>query len=148
MTFLVTAYPWVKALHIISVIAWMAGLLYLPRLFVYHAGVAAGSEASETFKVMEAKLLRFIMRPAMIATLVFGAVLAGVPGVVDMHAGWLAAKLVLVLGLFAAHGFMARWARAFSQDANTHPQRFFRLVNEVPTVLMIGIIVLVVVKPF
>jgi putative membrane protein len=148
MTFLATAYPWVKALHIISVIAWMAGLLYLPRLFVYHAGVAVGSEASETFKVMEAKLLRFIMRPAMIATLIFGVLLTGIPGVVDRHAGWLPAKLVLVLGLFAAHGFMARWARAFSQDANKHPSRFFRLVNEVPTVLMIGIVILAVVKPF
>src|SRR5258707_12915840 len=109
MTFLVAAYPWVKALHIISVIAWMAGLLYLPRLFVYHAGVAVGSEASETFKVMEAKLLRLIMRPAMIATLVFGVLLAVVPGAADMTTGWLPRKLALVFGSFAWAALLTCW---------------------------------------
>ncbi|HWK46862.1 MAG TPA: protoporphyrinogen oxidase HemJ [Stellaceae bacterium] len=148
MDFMLAAYPWLKALHIISVIAWMAGMLYLPRLFVYHAEAAPGSALSETFKIMERKLLRLIMRPAMLATLLFGVLLVGVPGLVDHQQAWLPVKLLLVAGLLAAHGMMARWTRAFAEDANKHPARFFRLVNEVPTVLMIGIVFLVVVKPF
>jgi TIGR00701 family protein len=142
------AYFWIKALHVISIIAWMAGLLYLPRLFVYHTQAPAGSAQSETFKVMERKLLRFIMNPAMIASWIFGIWLIVLlsPGV--MTAGWLHAKLTLVLLLSAAHGLMAKWRRDFERDANRHSQRFYRIANEVPTLLMIGIVILVVVKPF
>ena len=137
---------WLKALHIIAVIAWMAGLLYLPRLYVYHAASAAGSEQSETFKVMESRLLRMIMNPAMILVWITGPWLAWQTGM--MHDHWLAAKLVLVLGLTAFHMILARWRRAFATDSNTHGANFYRAVNELPTVLMIGIVVLVVVKPF
>ena len=143
-----TLYVWLKAFHIISVIAWMAGLLYLPRLFVYHAGVAPGSEASETFKVMERRLLRGIMNPAMIATFVFGGLLAGTPGAGKWTEGWIYAKLVLVAALAVMHYLMARWRRDFAADRNQHPARFYRMVNEVPTLLLIGIVILVVVQPF
>lgn len=140
-------YDWVKAFHVVSIIAWMAGLLYLPRLFVYHAAAEPGSAASETFKVMERRLLRAIMNPAMIATYVFGIWLVLL--VPDwMSQGWLHAKLALVLGLTAAHMMMAGWRRAFAEDRNARPQRFFRIANEVPTVLMIVIVILVIVKPF
>lgn len=140
-------YEWIKALHVISIIAWMAGLLYLPRLFVYHCQVQAGSEASETFKVMERRLLRAIMNPAMIAAYVFGiAMIVLTPE--WMKQGWLHAKLLFVLLLTASHMMMARWRRDFAEDRNTRPQRFFRIANEVPTLLMIGIVVFVVVKPF
>ena len=148
MSTLAAFYPWLKALHIISVIAWMAGLLYLPRLFVYHAGVAPGSEASETFKVMERRLLRAIMNPAMIATLAFGALVAGVPGAVDWRTGWIYAKLALVVALLVMHYASARWQRDFATDRNRRPARFYRIVNEVPTLLLIAIVILVVVKPF
>lgn len=141
-------YPWFKALHIVSVIAWMAAMLYLPRLFVYHAGVPAGSDRSEMLKVMEGKLYRFIMRPAMLATLFFGAGLLSVPGVVDWGQFWIYGKLAMVLGLLAMHGAMGGWRRAFAQDQNSHSPKFFRMMNEVPTVLMIVIVILVVVKPF
>lgn len=141
-------YLWVKALHVISIIAWMAGLLYLPRLFVYHAGVPASSPQSETFKVMERKLLRFIMNPAMIASWIFGLWLIALLGSAAMTAGWLHGKLALVVLLSATHGFMARWQRAFAEDRNRHSGRFYRIVNEVPTLLMIGIVILVIVKPF
>jgi putative membrane protein len=141
-------YPWFKALHIVSVIAWMAAMLYLPRLFVYHAGVPAGSDRSEMLKVMEGKLYRFIMRPAMLATLFFGAALLSVPGLVDWGQFWIYGKLALVLGLLATHGAMGGWRRAFAEDRNTHSSKFFRMMNEVPTVLMIVIVILVVVKPF
>ncbi|CAO3399225.1 protoporphyrinogen oxidase HemJ [Azospirillum sp. 11R-A] len=140
-------YEWIKALHVISIIAWMAGLLYLPRLFVYHCQVQAGSEASETFKVMERRLLRAIMNPAMIAAYVFGiAMIVLTPE--WMKQGWLHAKLLFVLLLTASHMMMARWRRDFAEDRNTRPQRFFRIANEVPTLLMIGIVVFVIVKPF
>ncbi|WEK06841.1 MAG: protoporphyrinogen oxidase HemJ [Candidatus Devosia phytovorans] len=138
---------WVKALHVISVIAWMAGMLYLPRLFVYHAVAEVGSDKSETFKVMERRLLRGIINPAMIATWVFGLwMIFG--GWVSMSDGWLHAKLFLVLLLSGVHGVLAKYVRLFAQDKNTKPQKFFRILNEVPTVLMIGIVILVVVKPF
>jgi putative membrane protein len=140
-------YDWVKAFHVVSIIAWMAGLLYLPRLFVYHAAAEPGSAASETFKVMERRLLRAIMNPAMVATYVFGIWLVLL--VPDwMSQGWLHAKLALVLGLTAAHMMMAGWRRAFAEDRNARSQRFFRIANEVPTVLMIAIVILVIVKPF
>lgn len=140
-------YEWIKALHVISIIAWMAGLLYLPRLFVYHCQVQAGSEASETFKVMERRLLRAIMNPAMIAAYVFGiAMIVLTPE--WMKQGWLHAKLLFVLLLTVSHMMMARWRRDFAEDRNTRPQRFFRIANEVPTLLMIGIVIFVIVKPF
>ncbi|WP_109154722.1 protoporphyrinogen oxidase HemJ [Azospirillum sp. TSO5] len=140
-------YDWVKALHVISIIAWMAGLLYLPRLFVYHCQVAAGSEASETFKVMERRLLRAIMNPAMIASYVFGITMI-VLTPEWMKQGWLHAKILFVLLLTVSHMMMARWRRDFAEDRNTRPQRFFRIANEVPTLLMIGIVIFVIVKPF
>jgi putative membrane protein len=138
---------WVKALHVISVIAWMAGMLYLPRLFVYHAVAEIGSDKSETFKVMERRLLKGIINPAMIASWVFGLWMV-FGGWVDMMSGWLHAKLFLVLLLTACHGMLAKYTRLFAQDKNTKPQKFFRIINEVPTVLMILIVILVVVKPF
>ena len=139
---------WVKALHIISVVAWMAGLFYLPRLFVYHAGVAVGSEAANTFKIMERRLLRAIMHPAMAATYVFGIMLAATPGAIDWHRGWIYAKLVLVAALTVFHVLLARWRKDFAEDRNRKPAYFFRIVNEVPTLLLILIVILVVVKPF
>lgn len=141
-------YPWLKALHIISVIAWMAGLLYLPRLFVYHAGVAAGSEASATFKVMERKLLRIIMNPAAAASLLTGALLIVNLGGVALTSGWLHAKLMLLALLIVMHVLMARWNKDFAADRNTRSGRYFRVMNEVPTLLMIGIVILAVVRPF
>jgi putative membrane protein len=145
---LAEAYPWLKALHIIAVIAWMAGLLYLPRLFVYHAAAEPGSVQSETFKVMERRLLRAIMTPAMIAAWVFGLALIASPVVGGLVSGWLHVKLLLVLAMTALHGLMARWHRDFAADLRRHSARFYRIANEVPTVLMIAIVILVVVKPF
>jgi len=141
-------YPWIKALHIISVIAWMAGLLYMPRLFVYHAAAPVGSVLSETFKVMERRLLRGIILPATVASLIFGALLIATPGVVGGHHGWLDGKLTLVLLLLIFTHLLGRWRKAFEQDRNLHTQRFYRWINEVPTVLMVVIVILVVVKPF
>ena len=148
MTFLLTFYPWTKALHVISLIAWMAGLLYLPRLFVYHCDVARGSSGSERFKVMEYRLMTRIMNPAMIATWVFGISLVLTPGVIDWHAGWWHVKLTSVILMSGAHGAMSARRRAFLEDRNTKPQRYFRILNEVPTVLMIVIVIMVIVKPF
>jgi putative membrane protein len=148
MSFLSSIYFWVKAFHIISVIAWIAGLLYLPRLFVYHAGVAANSDTSQTFKVMERRLLRAIMTPAMIATYGFGILLAMTPGVVDWHERWFIAKLCLVAALTVIHVMLAAWRRDFAADRNRRSPRFYRIINEVPTVLMIIIVILVAVRPF
>lgn len=140
-------YDWVKALHVVSIIAWMAALLYLPRLFVYHTQAPAGSIQSETFKIMERRLLKAIATPAMIASLVFGLWMIWLsPGLLSQ--GWLHGKLLLVVGLFAIHGMMSKWRKDFEADRNTRPQRFYRIANEVPTVLMIGIVILVIVKPF
>ena len=139
-------YPWLKAFHIIAVIAWMAGMLYLPRLFVYHCAAEKGSVQSETFKVMERRLLRAIINPAMIATWILGLALAWSGHWFD--SGWLQGKLALVLALSALHGLFARWVKAFALDANRHSQRFYRIINEVPTILMIAIVILAVVKPF
>ena len=146
--FLAAAYPWLKALHIASVIAWMAGLLYLPRLFVYHATAPNGSETAETFKLMERRLLRGIMNPAMIAALLLGMALAATPGIVDWHEGWIWVKLALVLALLFYHHALARWRRAFAADRNRHGARFFRLANELPAVAMLLIVILAAVKPF
>ena len=139
-------YPWLLALHLIAVISWMAGLLYLPRLFVYHAQAAPGSAQSETFKTMEQRLFRYIMTPAMGATWIFGIglVLLG-------HwftAGWFLAKFVLVLAMTIMHGLMGAWANEFRYDRNTKTQKFFRIANEIPTLLMIAIVILATVKPF
>lgn len=139
-------YDWLKALHIIAVIAWMAGMLYLPRLYVYHARAAKGSELSETFKVMERRLLRAIINPAMIAAWIFGLSLAWEG---DLWAeGWFHAKLALLLLMQIVHAALARWRRQFAVDANRHSEKFYRIMNEVPTLLLIGIVILVVVKPF
>jgi putative membrane protein len=144
--FLAPFYPWLKALHVISVIAWMAGIFYLPRLFVYHAEAAPGSEKSETFKVMERRLLKAIMNPAMIATWVFGILVAFAGG--WWSAPWLHAKLLLVLVMSGLHGWLARCRRDFAEDRNRYTARTYRIANEVPTLLMILIVILVVVKPF
>jgi putative membrane protein len=139
-------YEWAKALHVIAVIAWMAGMLYLPRLFVYHSVTEPGSPESETFKVMERRLLRAIINPAMIATWVLGLGLAYEGGWFGFH--WLQAKLVLVLAMSGVHGWLARWVRDFAADRNRNSQKFYRIINEVPTILMIAIVILAVVKPF
>ncbi len=139
-------YEWAKALHVVAVIAWMAGMLYLPRLFVYHSVAEPGSLQSETFKVMERRLLRAIINPAMIATWLLGLGLAYEGGWFGFH--WLQAKLVLVLLISGVHGWLARWVRDFAADRNRHSQRFYRIINEVPTILMIAIVILAVVKPF
>jgi putative membrane protein len=145
---LLALYPWIKALHIIAVIAWMAGLLYLPRLFVYHCAAPPGSAQSETFKVMERRLLHAIMNPAMVATYLFGLLLLATPGVVDWGAAWMYLKLALVAGLTGLHHGLGRCCQAFAADRNRRPARFYRVVNEVPTLLMVGIVLLIVVKPF
>ena len=142
------AHAWIKALHIISVIAWMAGLLYLPRLFVYHVGAVQGSDKSETFKVMERRLLVAIMTPAMVASFVFGGLLLANLAASDFQNVWIHLKLVLVLALAAMHGFMARWRRDFAQDRNRRAEGFYRAMNEVPTVLMAAIVIFAVVRPF
>jgi len=138
---------WIKAFHVISVIAWMAGMLYLPRLFVYHSVAEIGSVQSETFKVMERRLLRAITTPAMIATWIFGLWMVHL-GVVDWGSAWPWVKAALVLALSGYHGLLARHTRAFATDRNEKPQKYFRLINEVPTVLMIGIVIMVIVRPF
>lgn len=139
-------YNFVKAAHLVSLIAWMAGMLYLPRLFVYHAECQSGSVQSETFKVMERRLLKAIMLPAMIATWIFGLWLAVSAGF--FTAGWLHAKLLLVLILSGMHGYLSKLAKDFAADRNTRQAKFFRVINEVPTLLLIAIVLLVVVKPF
>jgi len=139
-------YLWLKAAHIIAVISWMAGLLYLPRLFVYHCEAAPGSPDSERFKRMELKLLNIIISPAMGAAWLFGLTLVFLGG--HMAEGWMHAKFAAVIALSAMTGFLRRWARDFARDANTRSPRFYRLVNEVPAVLMILIVILAVVKPF
>ena len=139
-------YEWIKALHVIAVIAWMAGMLYLPRLFVYHCDTEPGSKQSETFKVMERRLLRAIINPAMVATWVLGLWLAWDAGL--HHSGWLRAKFALVVVMSAMHGMFVRYVGDFAGDRNRHTQRYYRIVNEVPAVLMVAIVILVVVKPF
>jgi putative membrane protein len=141
-----TVYEWIKALHVIAVISWMAGMLYLPRLFVYHCDAEIGSKQSETFKVMERRLLKAIINPAMVVTWLAGLYLA-----VAGHwfaAGWLHGKLLLVVLLSGVHGFFSRCVKDFAADRNQRSQKFYRYINELPTALMIGIVILVVVKPF
>lgn len=139
-------YEWIKALHVIAVISWMAGMLYLPRLFVYHCDAPKGSPQSETFKVMERRLLKAIINPAMAVTWLAGIWLIWKGGWIS--SGWMHGKLALVIALSAVHGFFSRWVKDFAADRNTRSARFYRIINEVPTVLMIGIVILVIVKPF
>jgi putative membrane protein len=147
--FLSEVYPWTRALHLIAVSAWMAGLFYLPRLFVYHAERAAKpGELSETFKVMERKLLKLIMNPASVATWVFGLMLAFTPGIIDWSEPWVHVKAALVLAMTAYHHALVRWWMAFAEDRNRRSGRFYRLANEVPTLLLIVIVVMVMVRPF
>jgi protoporphyrinogen IX oxidase len=142
-------YLWIKSAHLIAVISWMAGMLYLPRLFVYHCAAEAGSVQSETFKVMERRLLKAILTPAMVVTWVLGLALAFTPGIVSWSTdGWMHGKLVLVLAMSGVHGLLARSTREFAEDRNRRSAKFYRIVNEVPAVLMVGIVVLVIVKPF
>ena len=140
-------YFWVKALHVISIITWMAAILYLPRLFVYHAQATVGSETSETFKVMERRLLKAIATPSMIATFVFGIWLISLAGATNLG-GWFAVKLGCVVGIAACHMLFAKWRKDFEADRNTRSHMFYRIWNEVPTVLMIIVVILAVVKPF
>ena len=141
-----TTYDWIKALHIMSVMAWMAGLFYLPRLFVYHANADVGSELSETLKVMERRLLRAIMNPAMIASYIFGTLLF-----LDLRGweyGYMHVKLTCILGMTVVHHMLGRHRKAFLEDRNTKSHVYYRYLNEVPTVLMIILVIMVVVKPF
>jgi putative membrane protein len=145
--FLVSHYDWLKALHIISVVSWMAGLLYLPRLFVYHADAVKGSELSETFKIMERRLLRVIMNPAMIATWLFGGLMLAASPVL-LAQPWLHVKLTCVVLLTLFHHALARWRKSFLKDENRRPAKFYRRVNEIPTLLLVVIVIMVVVRPF
>jgi putative membrane protein len=148
LRFLAALYPWTKAFHIIAMIAWMAGMFYLPRLYVYHCDLRPGSAESERFKVMEVRLLKQIINPAMIATWTFGILLALTPGIIGWSMSWWRVKLAMVVLLSGFHGALSRWRRDFLEDRNTRPQRFYRIANEVPTLLVIVIVVMVVVRPF
>lgn len=141
-------YSWIKALHLISVIAWMAGMFYLPRLYVYHVDALAGSAQSETFKLMERRLLRAIINPAMVASFVFGIWMLTLLGASVWSEGWWHVKLTMIILMSAYHGFLSRWRRDFEADRNRRSARFYRFANEIPTVLMIVIVVMVIVKPF
>ena len=145
-SFLLQHYEWIKALHVIAIISWMAGMLYLPRLFVYHASADKGSELSETLKIMERRLLRLIINPAMIVSWLLGlSMIAANPSM--LHGGWLHVKLGCVILLQIFHAFLSRWRKAFLRDENAHSATFFRKVNEIPTVLMVVIVIMVIVKP-
>lgn len=149
LDFLSYAYPWTKSLHVISVIAWMAGLFYLPRLFVYHTEVVkTGSETDTLFKLMEWRLLRYIMTPSMLAAWIFGLALVATPGIVDWGSGWAWFKAAAVLGMTWFHMWCAAQRRVFDSGGNEKPGRYFRLMNEVPTVFMIIIVVAVIARPF
>jgi putative membrane protein len=145
---LVASYPWIKALHIVAIIAWMAGLLYLPRLYVYHAQLEPGSAPSELFKTMERRLLRAIMNPAMIAAWTFGSLLVLTPGVVDWSAGWWHGKLLGILALTTLHHHLALARKDFLAGQRRHSGRYWRAMNEVPTLALLLIVVMVIVKPF
>ena len=147
--FLMDAYPWVKSLHVISVIAWMAGLFYLPRLFVYHVEkVGSGNETDQLFQTMEVKLFRLIMNPSMIATWVFGLLLIATPGVIDWSAIWPWTKAAAVLGMTWFHHWLGRRRKEFIAGTSPHTGRHFRLMNEVPTLLMVIIVISVIARPF
>ena len=140
-------YLWVKALHLISVISWLAGMLYLPRLFVYHCSAEWGSELSETLKTMERRLIRAIMNPAMIASWVLGLVMLAAGGSDLWFQPWMIIKLVCVFAMSVAHAKMSKWRKDFEADRNTRSHKFYRVVNEVPTALMVVVIIMVVVQP-
>jgi len=139
-------YQWLLAFHIVAVIAWMAGMLYLPRLFVYHCEADPGSRQSETFKIMERRLLKVIINPAMILTWLLGLWLAWTSGLYAAH--WFQAKLVLVLAMSGVHGVLSKYVREFAADRRRRSQKYFRILNEIPTALLILIVILAVVKPF
>ena len=141
-------YLWFKAMHVLAVIAWMAGLLYLPRLYVYHADADTGSDKSETFKIMERRLLKAIVNPSMILTLVFGGLMLSVSDIVLWHQVWPWIKLAMIVLLLGIHFLFARWRRDFAADRNVRPAKFYRWWNEAPTVLLIVIVIMTVVKPF
>jgi protoporphyrinogen IX oxidase len=145
--FFAELYPWTKAFHIIAMVAWMAGLFYLPRLYVYHTEMAPGSAESERFKVMEYRLMKQIINPAMIATWVFGIILALTPGLIDWSAGWWHVKLLFVLLMSGFHGAASRWRKDFMHDANRRSAKFYRIANEIPTVLLVVIVIMIVVRP-
>lgn len=142
------AYLWIKGLHVISVIAWMAGLLYLPRLYVYHVDAEPGSDKSETFKIMERRLMRGILNPSMMASVIFGLIMVYDSSPSIWQAGWFHAKLTAVVVMLVMHVFCGKWRRAFAEDRNTHSGRFYRIMNEVPAVLMVVIVLMVIVQPF
>ena len=149
LSFLAVLYPWTKSFHVIAVIAWMAGLFYLPRLYVYHCSLVRGSAESERFKVMERRLLKQIMGPAMLASWFFGILLVLTPGIVDWaHFNWWHVKFVVVLLMTGFQGAAGKWRRQFLEDRNQKPERFYRFANEVPTVLMVIIVIMVIAKPF
>ncbi len=148
LTFLAPYLLWTKSFHVISVIAWLAGLFYLPRLFVYHCEAVPGSLESERFKVMERRLLKQIMSPAMIAAWTFGILLVLTPGAVDWHAGWWHVKLTSVVLMTGVQGVLSKRRKDFLNDRNVKPQRYFRILNEVPTILMVVIVIMVIVQPF
>jgi putative membrane protein len=141
-------YPWVKSFHVVSMVAWMAAIFYLPRLYVYHCDLVRGSAESERFKVMERRLLKQIMLPAMIATWIFGLLLVLTPGIVDWSSGWWLIKLACVLLMTGFHGAASKWRRDFLEDRNQRSHKFYRVANEVPTILLLVIVVMVIVKPF
>ena len=148
-SWLLAVYPWVKAFHVISVIAWMAGIFYLPRLFVYHCALQRGSVESERFKVMERRLLKQIMLPAMISTWVFGILLVLTPGIVDWTGfNWWHVKFVAVFLMTGFQGAMGKWRRQFLEDRNQKSHKYYRVANEVPTGLMVVAVIMVIVKPF
>ena len=142
------AYLWIKGLHVISVIAWMAGLLYLPRLYVYHVDAEPGSDKSETFKIMERRLMRGILNPSMMASVMFGLFMVYDSSPAIWQAGWFHAKLTAVVLMLVMHVFCGKWRRAFAEDRNTHSGRFYRIMNEVPAVFMVVIVLMVIVQPF
>ena len=141
-------YEWFKALHVISVIAWMAGMLYLPRLYVYHTDAEVGSDKSETFKIMERRLLRAITNPAMIASFIFGGLMLATPGAIDWSMGWIWVKIAMIVAMSGIHGLLARWRRDFEADRSVRPAKFYRMWNEAPTIPLIVIVIMVIVKPF
>jgi putative membrane protein len=141
-------YEWFKALHVISVMAWMAGMLYLPRLYVYHADAEPGSDKSETFKIMERRLLQAIINPAMVFSVVFGGLMLATPGAIDWSMGWIWVKLAMIVAMLAIHGLLARWRRDFEADRNIRPAKFYRMWNEAPTIPLIVIVIMAIVKPF
>jgi putative membrane protein len=147
-TFLQTYYLWFKVLHVVAFTSWMAGMFYLPRLYVYHTRVAAGSEADRLFQVMEAKLLRIIMNPAMILTFIAGGLMVVANPAMMIGQGWMHAKIGLVVAMAGCHGYLAITRKRFAQGQNHYPERFFKILNEVPTVIFIIIVILAVTRPF